>query len=301
MTSAVTLYNSTTDTLLMQADALGAHIPSSDRRMLIARCSTPLSAMPPKELTRAAGVILEFSMRDMGISRPPDEYDGTRFVDILVQHFPDFTIDEVKEAFERFSLGDLDPYLPTDSRGKTIDHYQQFSMRFYVKVLRAYRAKQQDVRQQVSGKVANAQRMKAVEERNPAADRAEFLCVLKQIVLSIASEEPQPYILTDEAEYLLWRAKLLPAEFAITDEDRGKAKWLLKRRKDAAVGIAIEKVLEAQGWHPDVEMRARGIAVRRLLNEGIRALGETPEERCAEVTKRFDWLIERWREKAKKA
>lgn len=294
MSTAITLYKETIDTLLLQADALGAHIPASDRRIIKAQGYKSIAKYNDNELTTICGKVVMGVMRNIGIHRQPDEFDGAQFMLTLKLHFADLTIEDVRNAFELFNLHELDPWLEKDAKGRPIDHFQQFSQRFYIAVLKAYQRKQHDTKHAVAGKVAFLLHAKQEEERDPHADRAAFILVVKDIALAVGRGEERPYIMTAEMEYILFRAKLLPETFDITGDDRSRARITMTHNKDSAVGASINNILKDAGVHPELEGKARNYAVRRLFKANAIALGQE------EVARRFDWLAERQRAKAKK-
>lgn len=295
MSTAIQLFKETNDTLLMQADALGAHVSAGDRRIILAATEKPVRAYNDRELSEACVALVRGIMRNIGIVRQPDAFDGAQFMLTLREDFPDLTLEDVSNAFRLFNLGDLDAWLKKDSKGQPIDHYQQFSQRFYIAVLRAYKSKQLDAKHAVAGKVAYMLTAKSEEERDPHADRASTILVIKAICVDIASGKSPTYICTGLMEHVAWRAKLLPDTFQVTDDDRSRAKVKYLKRKDSAVAIAVHNVLKAGGVHDELETKARDVAVRRILESTCRQLG--PEE----VARRFDWLAERERSKIKSA
>lgn len=131
----------------------------SETDKIIANSSLKLSigSMGDEELTKDVAVIVTFVCRDLGITQLGNvqemKYTSTRFLGMLKRHYKDLTITDVKLAFEFLEVGKLDPFLPLDRNKKPDrEHYQQFNLKFYTKVLNAYRR----VKSGVWGKAQNA-------------------------------------------------------------------------------------------------------------------------------------------------
>ena len=114
-----------------------------DRVIVSASLKTTISEIEDSELVQTIAALVEFVCKDLGISQVNDktemEYSATRFLGMLKRHYKDLTISDIKLAFELLEVGDLDPYLPKNRNGNPDrEHYQQFNLKFYTKVLSAY-------------------------------------------------------------------------------------------------------------------------------------------------------------------
>lgn len=103
-----------------------------------------LESTNPLELIRKIGTVSEFICKDLGIKTRYDTeemtYSATRFLMILKTHFKDLTIQDIKLAFELLEVGQLDEFLPYNKNGiPDREHYQTFNVRFYSKVLNAFK------------------------------------------------------------------------------------------------------------------------------------------------------------------
>ena len=77
-------------------------------------------------------------LMDIGIKKA-EPYEIGRFVDVVMRYYKRFSLNEIKLAFELLLLGELDYYLPKDSKGQPDkNHFQSFSFEYISKVLRAY-------------------------------------------------------------------------------------------------------------------------------------------------------------------
>ncbi len=84
-------------------------------------------------------LLTNYIKRDIGLTRELDEYDVTRFLDVLRKYYSDLSLSEVKLAFELSSVGELNDFLPKNADGTPRNgHYQQFNVEYYTKILTAY-------------------------------------------------------------------------------------------------------------------------------------------------------------------
>jgi hypothetical protein len=89
---------------------------------------------------------MNYIKRDIGLTRELDEYDITRFLDVLRKYYSELSLSEVKLAFELSSVGELNDFLPKNADGSVRNgHYQQFNVEYYTKILTAYRNKKNKV------------------------------------------------------------------------------------------------------------------------------------------------------------
>lgn len=285
MTTAIALFKQPANDLLLQVDANAMHVKATDRRLIMAEGCTTIAHTSDTDLTRAVNAIVKGASRDMGIHQEPDAWDKTRFVDVLREYFPAMSTIDVKNAFELYVLGDLDPYLPKDKTGKPIGHYQKWSMQFYVAVLRAYRGRQLEAKRDVSGKLELLLMEHEHAARDPFEERCAFLGVLKGLIVQVANGEHPIMVLTASADYALKRIKLLPDAVVPTDEDVLTAREKLSHNKGSAVFAGFKSAMKAGIIPSDLESAAKAIAVRRLVRDEAKRIG--PEQ----VAARFDWYI----------
>lgn len=69
---------------------------------------------------------------DLGIKTLPDKASEKRIVHYMTNYYKDFTIDEIKKAFELALVGELDV---------EIEHYNSFDLKYICKILNKYRAR----------------------------------------------------------------------------------------------------------------------------------------------------------------
>jgi len=116
----------------------------------VASTNTPLRLTDGTEVTDKVLKLAQGICKDVGITTWEDtgrmQYDWTRFLQIVNKYYSDFSIVDIKTAFELAAVGELDEYLPRDRNGEPdAKHYQNFSMEYYTKILTAYRKKRAGV------------------------------------------------------------------------------------------------------------------------------------------------------------
>ena len=117
---------------------------SLEKRVIDAALKDTVEIMSDDFLTKKVETLTQFICMDLGIKDRHNagamQYINTRFFTIIKQHFPDFTIQDIKLAFELLEIGTLDKWLPTNQdNSPNREHYQSFNVKFYSKVLIAYR------------------------------------------------------------------------------------------------------------------------------------------------------------------
>ncbi|MFA5298322.1 MAG: hypothetical protein WC389_08970 [Lutibacter sp.] len=114
-------------------------LPPETKLIIKAINKQPIATLPQKELIKQVAEMVGFICRDIGIKAKPDNYDITRFFDILLKYYFFLTLSEIKLAFEFTVSGRLDDFFPKDGQGNPDkNHYQSFSLEYVCKVLNAY-------------------------------------------------------------------------------------------------------------------------------------------------------------------
>lgn len=109
-----------------------------------------ISECTDQELTKDFSAMFRFISMDIGYNRPSDPVEWTyvcsRLVNILGIYFPTSSVADVKLAFELLVVGELDDFLPRDSKGQPDkNHYQNFNAEYLSKVMNAYLKKQNGI------------------------------------------------------------------------------------------------------------------------------------------------------------
>ena len=100
-------------------------------------------------LVEDAAMMFQYIAIDVGYNIPSQSewsYTLTRLVGIMKKYYSNYTLADIKLAFELAAIGKLDDYLPRDSHG-TPDrkHYQQFNIEYFSKIFIAYIHRQSEV------------------------------------------------------------------------------------------------------------------------------------------------------------
>lgn len=289
-TTAIALFKGTVDDLLMQAEANGVTVSTTNQRMLITASGTSVAQIQPRALVGKVAAMCTGLCRTLGIHKDLDEFAQAEFMGYLQRNFPAMTLADVAQAFEFFVLGELDRFLPRDKDGLCDHkHYQAFAPVFYVPILKAYRKKQQDAKKELTDKVTLRLAEAKREDRDPMKDRVDTIAVIKDVALKVAAGEPVTYLMTHTTEWALRKVKMIPEEFEMTDDDIAQARHQCTRGRDSSVALAIHNVIKDGGMPEQVRDIARSKALRRVFAENAMALG------AEEVGRRFDWLLEQYR------
>lgn len=121
-----------------------------ERYVFDASTKVPIAELEEKFFAEKAAQILRFVAMDVGYNIPANAQDWAyiqvRLLDIIKRYYSQFTLTDIKLAFELATTGELDDYLPKDSKGKPDkNHYQNFNADYFAKILNAYKRKQSEV------------------------------------------------------------------------------------------------------------------------------------------------------------
>lgn len=185
-------------------------------------------------------LVTEFAKRfriiamDVGYKIPSDKKDWnficTRIMDFLKKYFSYMSVEDVRLAFELSASTEIDRYFRNDSFGNPEkNHYQQFNIDYFSRVLKAYDKK----RREVIGKA-----YKLLPEPNNAyhdARKKAFINYLvakhRRIFLKYKYTGILELTVADEKHVFDWLYRYrLADDVYITDEDRRKAYYKAIKR-----------------------------------------------------------------------
>lgn len=130
----------------------------------------------------AKGIAKDFSIRNV------EKTEAFRFLDILKKYYSEFTLEEVRTAFELALVGELDSYLPKDKNGvPDKNHYQVFSLEFVTKILNAFKSYKGKVWKKVY--MIEAKVEPVVTEEQKAEAEANFLFYVQDVFESYCRGE----------------------------------------------------------------------------------------------------------------
>lgn len=118
-----------------------------EKYIFAASTKTQISEIDDKTLVDKLANMLKYIAMDIGFIIPQDiedwQYIQARILDILKRYYSNYTLSDVKLAFELATTGELDEFLPKDKHGNPDkNHYQQFNADYLSKILNAYKRKQ---------------------------------------------------------------------------------------------------------------------------------------------------------------
>lgn len=110
-----------------------------EKKILVASTKETVSDIPPEEIREKFGNLVRGITQDIGIKRT-DDFEVIRFIQIIRSYYSQYTLQEVRLAFELSMIGELDDYLQKDRYGNPDkNHYQSFSVEYVVRIMNAYK------------------------------------------------------------------------------------------------------------------------------------------------------------------
>lgn len=132
---------------MVQLPEVAKALNSVEKYIFAASTKTQISEIDDKTLVDKLANIIKYIAMDIGFIIPQDiedwQYIQARILDILKRYYSNYTLSDVKLAFELATTGELDEFLPKDKHGNPDkNHYQQFNADYLSKILNAYKRKQ---------------------------------------------------------------------------------------------------------------------------------------------------------------
>lgn len=212
---------------ILQIPEISISLKPVEKYIFEASTKNKISDFPDEELVNKTAKMFRFIAIDVGYIIPNDKdewaYIQTRIVDILKRYYSFFTLADIKLAFELATTGELDDYLPKDKQGNPDkNHYQQFNVDYFGKILNAYKRKQNVVFDKVFKLLPTPQsyitpeKIKKYEEMRRLRNR--------QIFLEYKYTGKLNLILSDLMFVYEWLRKCdIADEVKISEEDRKEA------------------------------------------------------------------------------
>lgn len=118
-----------------------------EKYIFAASTKTQISEIDDETLVTKLANMLKYIAMDVGFIIPQItedwQYIQARTLDILKRYYSNFTLSDIKLAFELATTEELDEFLPKDRQGNPDkNHYQQFNANYISKILNAYKRKQ---------------------------------------------------------------------------------------------------------------------------------------------------------------
>lgn len=251
-----------------------------EKYVLEASTKTQIAELDDKIFAEKAAQILRFVAMDVGYNIPQNATDWgyiqIRLLDIIKRYYSQLTLTDLKLAFELATTGELDDYLPKDSKGKPDkNHYQNFNADYFAKILNAYKRKQSEVVEKAYNAVP-----KPKKEISP--DEIRFYENIRKqtnqcIFLRYKYRGELIFGAVDEMLVYNWLLSVgLANPVAETEQDRKQAltRFLDKAARNMVNPYKVYDVRQKGIDSPEIDFTAHEIARRR------------------EIIKTFDYMIE---------
>jgi hypothetical protein len=257
------------DELLQQANSLEVYVGSKDRKMIVAAGKKAIADYSQAELMHEIQSLTVGLFRVIGIHKAPDQFDNALLYQSLVERFSELTLTDVRNAFEMHIMGDLEGYVPKDH-----DHFQQFSFKFYAKILKGYMQKRREVMHDVNGKV----QLRLMDNNRSEGQKSGHG---KLNLLRLLRENCHRYLMTGEDHFLIHDAMLsilkgigLLEHIPEPSVEHLKAASAdLSKRVDWSVANAYRKAIENGEAPENVRRVATVRATRQALHKAIQDAG----------------------------
>lgn len=138
-----------------------------------------ISDIPDAILVKKLADIFRFIAKDVGYRIDNEDWKMicTRLFKFLKMYHSNLTLAELPLAFELSATGDLDQFFEKDKDGKPDkNHYQQFNIDYFSKVLKAYKQKQNEVEIKAIDFIPKLEYKQSPEETNYYHNRTVYAC-----------------------------------------------------------------------------------------------------------------------------
>lgn len=236
-----------------------------ERKILVASTKDMISDILPEDLRGKIGTLAKYITQDAGIKKV-DDYELTRFIQILKSYYSQYTLQEVRLAFELAMIGELDDFLPKDRNDMPDkNHYQSFSTEYVTKILNAYG----QYRNQTHYKAH-----KAIPAKTTASDqerkRYKMESIRNMAINYLRYKYTGQYKLNPIEEYIMYdnlEEAGLAEPVVVSERDREAAvnNLLAKSRLGLINDFVASCIRKMQTKHSDVDGEAYTIARKRAL------------------------------------
>lgn len=241
-----------------------------DKIMFVASTKTPIAEIESSILIDKIRLLAEYVTRDAAIKQV-DEYDKTRFTDILLKYYSSLSLSEIKLAFELSMTGELDQYLPKDKDGKPDkNHYQSFSVEYITKIINAYKKRKQDTDHKAYTAIPQEQKQLTsgeIEYYNRWSKNILIQTFLEYKYLGrINSETLNEFILYRELEAIGMAEPVIVTE---ADKRNAVSRLLKKSQMGLINSFVADCIRRLQTRHSDVAGEALMIAKKRAVIQSL--------------------------------
>lgn len=250
-----------------------------EKYIFAASTKTQISEIDDETLVTKLANMLKYIAMDVGFIIPQItedwQYIQARTLDILKRYYSNFTLSDIKLAFELATTGELDEFLPKDKHGNPDkNHYQQFNADYFAKILKAYKQKQTDVIDKAykaipekNNEISPAQ-IRRFEIQRQWRNRYIFLCYKYTGKLILG--------LTDDMFLYEWLQKCgLADDVQVKEDDRKEAfaRYMQRVARGMINQYTAFQVRRKGTESPEIDFTAFEVARKK------------------EIIKAFDWMI----------
>ena len=257
---------------LASMDAVSDMLTAEEKDILKASTKELISEIDEKRLVEDAAMMFQYIAIDVGYNIPSSSewsYTLTRLVGIMKKYYGNYTLADVKLAFELAAIGKLDDYLPRDSHGAPDrKHYQQFNVEYFSKIFIAYIHRQSEV-------LAKAYKCMPQERKPMDMLRYKLMRLQRNKMIYLRYKYTGELVLESVVDGLLLHSWLynvgLADEIEETKSDRKKAYNIYMRK--AVDGIvnkyaAVNVRREGDESH-DIDYIAHQVAKERIIKKAF--------------------------------
>ena len=257
---------------LASMDVVSNMLTAEEKDILKASTKELISEIDEKRLVEDAAMMFQYIAIDVGYNIPSQRewsYTLTRLVGIMKKYFGNYTLADVKLAFELATIGMLDDYLPRDSHGAPDrKHYQQFNVEYFSKIFIAYIHRQSEV-------LAKAYKCMPQERKPMDMYKYKLMRLQRNKMIFLRYKYTGELILRNVIDGLLLHSWLrnvgLADEIEETKSDRKKAYNIYMRK--AVDGIvnkytAVNVRREGDESH-DIDYIAYQVAKERIIKKAF--------------------------------
>ena len=245
-----------------------------------ASTKTQIAELDEKVFAEKAAQILRFVAMDVGYNIPANAQDWAyiqvRLLDIIKRYYSQLTLSDIKLAFELATTGELDDYLPKDSKGKPDKaHYQNFNADYFAKILNAYKRKQSEVVEKAYNAVPKPE--KKISDAEIKYYERIRIETNQRIFLRYKYRGELVFGAVDEMLVYNWLVAVgLANPVTETEQDRKQAlaRFLDKAARNMVEPYKVYDVRKREIDSPEINFNAFEIARRR------------------EIIKTFDYMVE---------
>lgn len=254
---------------LLKNQSITAYLSDKERAVALTVNGELINQIPEDQLAHKCGVLAKGICSDFGIrSVEPDQV--FQFMQILKNYYGTYTLKEIKKAFELLAVGELDHYLPTNSKGDPDgNHYQQFNISWVGKILKAYTGYRSKIWSKIQD--LNSKIIPEVSEHFKKEQMRLFRNALKSYVKEY--EETGRIEVVYPVYVANWMVKnevLEPREIEEKHLKRAFHSIMAGDKKNAKEKNEVKMLWEAGGISSDLRTEAERLLSIEMVEEGFK-------------------------------